>query len=230
MLEVDNLHSGYERIPILNGITLTLGSGEVVGVLGHNGMGKTTLLRTLIGQLRATEGSIKLEGQDVTSVGMAERVRRGLGYVPQGRDIFPRLSVMENLRMGEVVLNGKSGIPEILDHFPILRGMLDRPGGALSGGEQQILALARCLVGKPKVILLDEPTEGVQPSMVEYISEKLETLVNQFRPTLLLVEQNLAFISGLAERVLIIQKGQIVSTIRADQLEDPEVIDKYLGI
>jgi branched-chain amino acid transport system ATP-binding protein len=230
MLEVNNLHSGYGRIPILNGITLAINRGEVLGVLGHNGMGKTTLLRTLIGHIRATKGSIRLEGKDITNFAVADRARLGVGYVPQGRDIFPRLTVMENLRMGEIINKGESGIPEILEYFPILRDMLNRHGGTLSGGEQQILALARCLVGKPKVFLLDEPTEGIQPSIVEYISEKLQKLVADLELTLLLVEQDLTFISSLAQRVLIIQKGQMLAMIQADQLRNPEVIDEYLGI
>src|SRR5690348_16048476 len=134
MLEVEGLSSGYGRIPILDGIAFTLAPGEVVGVLGHNGMGKTTLLRTLMGELRATSGSIRLDGVDLTHAGMARRARAGLGYVPQGRQIFPRLTVAENLRMGEVTRRGASAMGELLDAFPALKPLLGRAGGALSGG------------------------------------------------------------------------------------------------
>lgn len=230
MLEVKDLRSGYGRIPILDGISFSMKPGEVVGVLGHNGMGKTTLLRTLIGQLKATSGTIKFAGQDVTKQEMFQRARAGIGFVPQGREIFPQLSVLENLKMGEVVGDGESAIPEVLTYFPILNDLLDRPGQGLSGGQQQILALARCLVSRPKIILLDEPTEGIQPSIVDEISEKLQELSKVLNLTVLLVEQDLHFIRGLADRVLIMQKGKIVAEISPEQLEDKDIVDEYLGI
>ena len=167
VLEVDTLHSGYGRIPILEGVSLSLQEGEVVGILGHNGMGKTTLLRTLIGEIKANRGTIRFNGEDITRLNMFRRARRGMGYVPQGRDIYPQLTVMENLKMGEAMRGGESAIPEMLEYFPLLKPLLNRPGRTLSGGEQQILALARCLAGRPKLILLDEPTEGMQPSIVD---------------------------------------------------------------
>ena len=230
MLEVDRLHSGYGRIPILEGVSLSLKEGEVVGILGHNGMGKTTLLRTLIGEIKTNQGTIRFDGEDVTRLNIYRRARRGMGYVPQGRDIYPQLSVLENLKMGEVIRGGESAIPEMLEYFPLLKGLLNRPGRTLSGGEQQILALARCLVGRPKLILLDEPTEGIQPSIVDQIMEKLETLSADLNLTILLVEQDLQFIAKLAKRVLIMQKGRIVTTITPDQLNDREIVDEYLGI
>jgi urea ABC transporter ATP-binding protein UrtE len=230
VLEVDRLHSGYGRIPILEGVSLSLKEGEVVGILGHNGMGKTTLLRTLIGEIKTNQGTIRFDGEDVTRLNIYRRARRGMGYVPQGRDIYPQLSVLENLKMGEVIRGGESAIPEMLEYFPLLKGLLNRPGRTLSGGEQQILALARCLVGRPKLILLDEPTEGIQPSIVDQILEKLETLSADLNLTILLVEQDLQFIAKLAKSVLIMQKGRIVTTITPDQLNDREIVDEYLGI
>lgn len=230
MLEVRGLRAGYGRIQILDGIDLSLAQGTVVGVLGHNGMGKTTLLRTLIGELRAEHGEIHFDGADVTQLGMHRRARRGIGYVPQGRDIYAQLTVMENLKMGEMVRGGASAIAEMIEYFPILEPLLERRGGALSGGEQQILALARCLVGRPKLLLLDEPTEGIQPSIVEQIQAQLQALTAALGLTVLLVEQNLQFIAALAERVLIIQKGRIVTTIAPEQLHDKAVVDEYLGI
>ena len=191
VLEVDTLHSGYGRIPILEGVSLSLQEGEVVGILGHNGMGKTTLLRTLIGEIKANRGTIRFKGEDIPRLNMFRRARRGMGYVPQGRDIYPQLTVMENLKMGEAMRGGKSAIPEMLEYFPLLKPLLNRPGRTLSGGEQQILALARCLAGRPKLILLDEPTEGIQPSIVDQILEKLDTLSAALDLTILLVEQDL---------------------------------------
>ncbi len=230
MLEVRGLDAGYGRIPILNGIDVSIARGEIVGVLGHNGMGKTTLLRTLMGEIRATGGSIRFEGSDITRLAMHRRARLGIGYVPQGRDIYPQLSVMDNLRMGEIVRRGQSAVPELLDYFPLLRALTERPGRALSGGEQQILALARCLAGRPRLLLLDEPTEGIQPSIVDQIQAKLAELAQALDLTVLLVEQNLHFIAALAERVLIMQKGTIVATIAPEQLSDRAIVDEYLGI
>ena len=230
MLEVDTLHSGYGRIPILEGVSLSLQKGEIVGILGHNGMGKTTLLRTLIGEIKVNRGTIRLDGEDITRLTMFRRARLGMGYVPQGRDIYPQLTVLENMKMGEVIRGGESAIPEMLEYFPLLKGLLNRPGRTLSGGEQQILALARCLVGRPKLILLDEPTEGIQPSIVDQIMEKLDTLSTALDLTILLVEQDLQFIAKLASRVLIMQKGRIVTSIAPTQLNDREIVDEYLGI
>jgi len=230
VLEVETLHSGYGRIPILEGVSLSLQEGEIVGILGHNGMGKTTLLRTLIGEIKANQGTIRFNGEDITRLTMFRRARLGMGYVPQGRDIYPQLTVLENMKMGEVKRGGESAIPEILEYFPLLKGLLNRSGRTLSGGEQQILALARCLVGRPKLILLDEPTEGIQPSIVDQIMEKLDTLSTALHLTILLVEQDLQFIAKLAGRVLIMQKGRIVTSIQPTQLNDQKIVDEYLGI
>jgi branched-chain amino acid transport system ATP-binding protein len=230
MIDVDGVCSGYGRIPILDGINFSMRAGEVVGILGHNGMGKTTLLRTLVGQVRTTRGQVTFCGTDITNASSSDRARAGLGYVPQGREIFPQLSVADNLRMGEICRRGASAIPEMLDHFPMLRELMDRPGRALSGGQQQILALARCLAGRPKLILLDEPTEGIQPSICDLIVEKLIELKKSLNLTVLLVEQDLHFIRNLADRVLIIQKGRIVAEIDPHHLDDHEIVDAHLGI
>jgi branched-chain amino acid transport system ATP-binding protein len=230
MLDVANLRAGYGRIPILHGVTLTAASGEIVGILGHNGMGKTTLLRTLIGELRATDGAIRLDGHDVTRLSMARRSRAGIGYVPQGRQIFPQLTVRENLLFGEVTRRGMSAIPEMLRYFPALEPLLERQGQALSGGQQQLLALARCLVARPKIVLLDEPTEGIQPSIVDEIVVTLRRLQAELGLTILLVEQDLRFIAALASRVLIIQRGRIVATLKPQDLADPAIVAEYLGM
>ncbi len=232
MLEVRGLRANYGRIPILNGIDFDVSEGEVVGILGHNGMGKTTLMRALMGLIPTIAGSVALDGADITRAAPHARVRRGLGYVPQGREIFPRLSVHDNLRMAAAAsAGGDDGIvDQVLGDFPRLEPLLEREGGALSGGEQQILAIARCLCTRPRLILLDEPTEGIQPSIVEQIAEMLEALRAARALTIVLVEQNLDFVAGLSNRVLIIQKGEIVKTLDPGELRDAEVVEEFVGV
>ncbi len=232
MLEVRGLRAAYGRIPILYGIDLEIGAGEVVGILGHNGMGKTTLMKTLIGLVPATDGSIVFDGVDVTRERADRRARRGMGYVPQGREIFPRLSVRENLRMAALAAGGsdESAVDEVLADFPRLEPLLDREGSALSGGEQQILAIARCLCTRPRLILLDEPTEGIQPSIVEQIAENLAALRAARGLTVVLVEQNLDFTAALSTRVLLIQKGEIVRALAPESLRDSEIIEEFVGV
>lgn len=232
MLAVAGLKAAYGRIPILHGIDLNVAEGEFVGILGHNGMGKTTLLKTLMGYIRATAGRVEFDGRDITAAPPHRRARLGIGYVPQGREIFPGLSVVENLRMG--MIGGGRGddrtIASILGDFPRLRPLLDRNGAALSGGEQQLLAIARCLCGRPKLVLLDEPTEGIQPSIIDEIGELLERLRAKRGLTVVLVEQNLDFIRALSQRVLIIQKGAITQEVSPEHLSDPEVVGEFIGI
>lgn len=231
MLEASGLHAGYGRIPILTGIDFAVQEGEVVGVLGHNGMGKTTLMRTLMGYLPATAGSIAYRGRDITRMATHQRARAGIGYVSQGRDIFPKLSVMDNLRMGAIqAKNGDRAVEAVLADFPILRELLDRPGGALSGGQQQILAIARTLCAGPKLILLDEPTGGVQPSIVDEIAEILSGLHKSRGITLIIVEQDLEFVAELASRVLIIQKGRIIKELAPDRLDDRDIVNEFVGV
>jgi branched-chain amino acid transport system ATP-binding protein len=211
MLEVRGLDSGYGRIPILNAISLTVAKGEFLGIWGHNGMGKSTLMRALMGYLPANGGTIAFEGKDITHAPTHQRVRLGMGFVPQGREIFPALSVMDNLLMGCAKDPGDSAktVDAVLQDFPRLKPLLGRVGGLLSGGEQQLLALARCLCGHPKIVLLDEPTEGIQPSIIEEMIATLHQLRERSGLTMILVEQNRDFISGLAQRVIIMQKGAV---------------------
>jgi branched-chain amino acid transport system ATP-binding protein len=232
MLNVTDLRSGYGRIPILAGITLSVAAGEFVGILGHNGMGKSTLLRTLMGYLPMTAGDITFEGQSLRGLSPTARARRGIGYVPQGREIFPSLSVYENLRMGCLLAkqDESSTITSILQDFPRLERLLERPGGALSGGEQQLLALARCLCGAPRFVLLDEPTEGIQPSIIEEMIETLQRLGQQRSLTILLVEQNLNFITSLSQRVLILQKGLIIREVPPNVAKDRAMMEEYVGM
>ncbi|MBV8961531.1 MAG: ABC transporter ATP-binding protein [Hyphomicrobiales bacterium] len=232
MLKVAQLCTAYGRIPILNGVSFAVEEGEFIGVLGHNGMGKTTLLKALMGFLPVTSGRVHFAGADITTAPPHRRARLGLGYVPQGREIFPGLTVHDNLRMGCTKEDGaeRDIIAPILDDFPRLKSLLDRAGGALSGGEQQLLAIARCLCGKPRLVLLDEPTEGIQPSIIDEIVETLRRLREKTGLTMILVEQNLDFIAALSQRILIIQKGMITREARPSDLGDPGVVGEFIGI
>jgi len=233
MLDVSGLRTGYGRIPILNGVSFAVSEGEFIGILGHNGMGKTTLLRALMGFLPATGGSVQFDGNDVTAAEPYQRARLGFGYVPQGREIFPALTVYDNLRMGCTKQAGgaeQDTIEGVLETFPRLKPLLDRQGGALSGGEQQLLAMARCLCGKPRLVLLDEPTEGIQPSIIDEIVETLQRLRDNSGLTLILVEQNLDFIAALSHRILIIQKGMITSEVKPSDLGGAGLVGEFIGI
>ena len=232
MLEVAALQAAYGRVPVLMGIDFRLKAGEFLGILGHNGMGKTTLMRTLMGFIPASAGGVTFLDRDITDLKPHQRARAGLGHVPQGREIFPSLTVRDNLRMGCLAAGreDRGVIDETLELFPRLTRLLDRQGGALSGGEQQLLALARCLCTRPKLILLDEPTEGIQPSIIEEIVDTLHGLRARTGVSIILVEQNLDFIASLSSRVLVIQKGRIAGELRPDQLEDPDVVADLVGM
>jgi ABC-type branched-subunit amino acid transport system ATPase component len=230
MLEVENLHSGYGRVSILSGVSFSVNRGEIVGVLGHNGMGKTTLLRTLIGELSASAGVIRFQGRDITRARAAARSRAGIGYVPQGQGVFPGLTVRENLRMGEISAAGPSALSELLERFPILQRLLNRQARTLSGGERQVLALARCLAGRPSLVLLDEPSDGVQPSIVDDIAVQLQALLNAWSLTILLVEQDLKLVGALAKRVFVMQKGRITAELDSTALDDRALISERMGL
>ena len=231
LLEVRGLRAGYGRVPVLHGIDFSVYDGEIVGVLGHNGMGKTTLLKTLMGLVPATGGSIVYAGLDLTSERSSERAQLGVGYVPQGRGIFPNLSVYDNIRMGVAAhgLDEEEAVTQILHEFPRLERLLDRDGGALSGGEQQLLAIARCLVSEPELILLDEPTEGIQPSIIDEIMDLLRDLKQRRGVTIVLVEQSLDFITGLSDRVLVLQKGVIQGEVTDLNSSSGELIEEFTG-
>ncbi|MEL0436104.1 amidase [Phycobacter sp. K97] len=232
ILEIKSLSGGYGKVPILHGIDFSVGENEVVGILGHNGMGKTTLLKTAMGFLPAGTGNLRFHGTDITRMSPYERAGLGLGYVPQGRGIFPQLSVRDNLRFA---WHDYAGAPEgefmesVLSDFPRLRPLLDRDGGALSGGEQQLLALARCLMGDPDFLLLDEPTEGIQPSIIEEMAETLLRLRETRGLSILLVEQNFDFISDLSDRVLVLERGRITGELSRADLADQSKVDQFLG-
>lgn len=231
-LDVKGLSGGYGRVPVLHGIEFSVMENEVVGVLGHNGMGKSTLLKTLMGFLPAQSGTMRYFGSEVNQLPPNERAGMGIGYVPQGRGIFPQLSVLDNLRFAyHDHGQGNEGetVADVLKDFPRLDRLLDRMGGALSGGEQQLLALARCLMGAPDFLLLDEPTEGIQPSIIEEMSETLLKLRDERGLSILLVEQNFDFIADLSDRVLVLERGRITGELSRNDLLDQSKVDQFLG-
>ena len=232
MLNVQGLRAGYGRIPILNGVSFAVKVGEFIGILGHNGMGKTTLLKTLIGQVPLSSGTIRFAGADISTVPSFRRARAGMGYVPQGRAIFPNLTVYENLRMGFVengVNSEENVVKDILARFPRLDSLVERQGSTLSGGEQQILAVARCLCGQPKLLLLDEPTEGIQPSIVEEILEILIGLHRHQGLAIVVVEQSLDFIRRLSDRILLIEKGMIMGEVLPEALGQSAALGSFVA-
>src|SRR5690625_1043970 len=202
-LSVNNLHSGYGNKPILQGLNLHLNQGEIVAVIGRNGVGKSTFMKSLIGLLPCYSGSINFKKQEICGLAAHQRARLGIGYVPQGREVFPRMTVEENLRMGESLTTAPVS-PERYDviygYFPILRERRRQMAGTLSGGQQQQLAIGRILIAEPRVLLLDEPSEGIQPSIVKDISNLVRDLNQQSGLTILFVEQNLEMIQATAQR------------------------------
>ncbi len=213
MLSLKNVSAAYGKSRVLETINLSVAPGESVSLLGRNGVGKTTLLRTIVGHHPVASGSIAFLGEDVTRQPAYRRVRRGIGYVPQGRGIFPHLTVDENLRLGAAAsrkLKRNGTIPSyIFELFPVLRQVGQRKGGVLSGGEQQQLAIARALVSQPRLLILDEPTEGIQPSIVQQIEESLREIRTRLKVAILLVEQYLDFAWSIADRFYVMRRGQI---------------------
>jgi branched-chain amino acid transport system ATP-binding protein len=225
VLEAAGVWAGYGGSPILQGVDLTVGRGEIVGLIGRNGVGKTTAMRCLIGLLRASAGSIWLMGEDVTRRTADARARAGIGYVPQGRDVFPRMTVEENLVMGELVggPRGRKLVDLVYQRFPILVQRRRQMAGTLSGGEQQQLAIGRALIGNPSVMLLDEPSEGVQPSIVQMICVALRAVRDELGTTFLFVEQNLDTILDMGERCYVMDKGRIVAEIARGAVTEDSV-------
>jgi urea transport system ATP-binding protein len=225
MLEIDSVDLYYGAAIALRGVSLTAAEGEVTCLLGRNGVGKTSLLRAVTGLHPVAKGRIRWEGADITNLPAYDRARRGVAIVPQGRDIFPLLSVRENLETGFAVLPRRARrIPdEIFDLFPVLRGMLRRRGGDLSGGQQQQLAIGRALVTKPRLLLLDEPTEGIQPSIIKDIGRVITLLRSRGEMAILLVEQYYEFARDLAQRLVVMDRGDVVVNSLASQANEAEV-------
>ncbi len=232
ILSVSKLRSGYATGDVLQGISIDIHRGEMVGVLGRNGVGKSTLMRTLIGLLPARDGRIVFRGEDITRERTDLRARRGIGYVPQGREIFPHMSVLENLKMGTLINAGraKPDFEVVYSFFPFLRERQAQRGGTLSGGQQEMLAIARALVNSPDLVLLDEPSDGVQPSIVEEIGEIIAELNAKHGLTVLIVEQNIDLIQKLASRAYVFDKGRVVRTLGKDELRNTEQLAQFLAI
>jgi urea transport system ATP-binding protein len=219
MLKVEDVNQYYGGSHILRQLGFEARIGEVTVVLGRNGVGKTTLLKSLMGIVPVKSGRITLDGADLTHVPPYERVRRGVGFVPQGREIFGRLTVQDNLRMGLASRPGSTPIPgELFELFPVLKQMLHRRGGDLSGGQQQQLAIARALAAGPKLLLLDEPTEGIQPSIIKEIGRVIRLLAERKTMAIVLVEQYYDFAAELADQYLVMERGEIVMRGRGSEM------------
>jgi urea transport system ATP-binding protein len=235
MLTISNLDVYYGQSRILNSVSIEVPTGQAVCLMGRNGVGKTTLIKAIIGTLPARSGSIIYDGQDLTKAPPYQRARHGIGYVPQGRGIFPYLSVYENLLMGfEAVTDMRkkekdAAVEEVYDIFPVLKEMRGRMAGALSGGQKQQLAIGRTLVRQPTLVLMDEPTEGIQPNIVEQIEEVIRKLRDDRGISVLLIEQFLDFALGVADYCYVMDKGEIVSSGNPETLSEA-VISEYLSV
>ena len=231
MLEAQDVSSYYGNSPVLQSVSVSAGVGEFLAVLGRNGVGKTTLLRTVMGLTDRVTGRILLDGHDITHAPTHERSRHGIGYVPQGRGIIPRFTVRENILMGTFARrDGKREMPELaFELFPILREFLNRMGGVLSGGQQQQLAIARALAANPRIVLLDEPTEGIQPNIVEQIEQAIVRLNLDHGMTIILVDQNVNFARRAAQRFVIMEKGQIAADGPVRDLTD-ELVHRHMAV
>jgi len=232
LLELQGVTAGYGATPVLRDVDLSVDDGEIVGVVGKNGVGKTTLLKTVMGLVEPSGGTVGYRGDDLTDVSADARARSGIGYIPQGRDVFPDLTVEQNLRMGEHVDAGSSATlyDEMYDLFPVLEERATQDAGTLSGGQQQMLAIARALIADPDLLLLDEPSEGVQPSIVDQISVDMQSINEELGTTILFVEQNLGVIREMADRCYAMERGEIVDEITGATLSDPDAIAEYLAV
>jgi urea transport system ATP-binding protein len=219
MLTIENLNQAYGGSHILRGLSFEVKIGEVTTLLGRNGVGKTTLLKSLMGLVKTKSGSITFDGKDITHLPPHERVKAGIGFVPQGREIFPRLTVEENLLMGLATKPGNTPIPQrIFDMFPVLKQMMHRRGGDLSGGQQQQLAIGRALAMGPKLLILDEPTEGIQPSIIKDIERAIRMLAETGEMAILLVEQYYDFAESLADQYLLMERGEFIMRGRGETM------------
>lgn len=233
MLQAEGLRAGYGTTPVLQDLDFAVRAGERVAVLGRNGVGKTTLLKALMGQLPLTAGSITFDGKVISRLPAHARARLGIAYVPQGRQIFPGLSVLDNLRVAAYGTghDHASALEEILDQFPVLREKGGLAGAGLSGGQQQILALGRALMTRPQLLLLDEPSEGIQPSLVSAIATHVREVNEQRGITVVLVEQNLEFAARVASHAHVMDKGRIVRDLpSAEVLADRQLQHEYMGV
>ena len=232
MLQVQGARTGYGSTPILQDMDFTVNKGEIVAIIGRNGVGKSTLMKCLIGLLPCNAGSIWFNGNDVTREPANRRAELGMGYIPQGREVFPQLTAAENLFMGNLISGHKANklADLVYKYFPILAERREQKAGTMSGGEQQQLAIGRALIGNPDLMLLDEPSEGIQPSIVQQIAENIRELNKEIGLTVLFVEQNVDMIMHMAQRCYVMDKGRIVDEVAPEKLADPAVVRRYLAV
>lgn len=224
MLAIKNMSACYGESRVIRGLDLDVPDNRVVCLIGRNGVGKSTTLKSIMGLVKTPEGSIELAGAEMIKMAPYDRVRLGIGYVPQGRDIFPQMTVQENLELGLKAAGSRESVPDyIYDLFPILPTFAKRNGGDLSGGQQQQLAIARALVLKPKILILDEPTEGIQPSVIEDIGEAVKRVNRELGITVLIVEQYLEFVLGISDYIYIMEKGAIIRQGETESLSADEI-------
>ncbi|TCS59935.1 urea ABC transporter ATP-binding subunit UrtE [Primorskyibacter sedentarius] len=229
MLNINQLRSAYGESEVLHGLNLDVAPGEIVAIMGRNGMGKTTLMKSLMGIVPARSGSVAIDGHDVTTDKPHQRVANGIAYVPQGRMIFSSMTVQENVETGLTVTGERSVPKDIYELFPVLLEMKSRRGGNLSGGQQQQLAIARALASKPKVLLLDEPTEGIQPSIIREMARTLRRIRDEKGLSIVVSEQVLSFALDVADRVIVIENGQFVHDSPRDGIDEARV-SKFLSV
>jgi urea transport system ATP-binding protein len=229
MLQVRNLHAGYGQIETLHGLDFKMDTGEILAITGLNGMGKTTLMKAIMGIIPISDGEILVGEDGLTDTSTYERVHRGIGYVPQGRMIFSTMTVEENIETGLAGTTEKTIPDDIYELFPVLHEMRDRRGGNLSGGQQQQLAIARALVSRPTVLLLDEPTEGIQPSIIKEMAQVLKKIRDRSNLSILVSEQVLSFVMDVADRIMVIEKGRFVHEEKREDV-DQETIVGYLSV
>ena len=231
MLTLSNINVSYDGSRILRGVNLTVPEKSLVCLMGRNGVGKTTTLKSIVGLAKTDSGSVKLDGGEMAGLAPDARARMGIGYVPQGRDIFPHLTVWENLKIGLVVHGKKTegAVERVLELFPILKEFLPRKGGVLSGGQQQQLAIARALLTDPKILILDEPTEGIQPNIIDLIGDTLVKIKKEGKLSILLVEQYLDFCLAVGDSFYIMDRGAVVAEGPIAHLND-EVVKKHLTV
>lgn len=232
MLSATGLHVGYGPIEVIHGVDFKVETGEIVGILGRNGMGKTTLIRGLNGSLPASAGHVVLDGEDITHLPMHLRARRGIATIVQGRGIFPKLTVWENLEMGRIAGGERkaSRLDEVIGYFPRLGERLKQLAGSMSGGEQQMLAIGRSLMSHPKILLLDEPSDGIMPILVQQIAKILAEINRKEGMTIVIVEQNVPMVFSLTSHCIILEKGRIVAEGNRDDIADSEIMKEYLAL